>query len=190
MKYLIIGLVMAVLVFSAGCVPLIVGAGVAGGYKVATEERTGATQWEDSSITTSIKAELVKDPLIKSIKIDVDTVDGNVLLSGVVDSELQSSRAVEIAEQFKGVKSVKNNMQIGSKSLGQTIDDKVIGGKVKAKLINEPGISALNIDVDVDLGRVTLSGVVHSQTIKDRIMELAREVQGVVDVVDNLRMTE
>ncbi|MBU4317151.1 MAG: BON domain-containing protein [Proteobacteria bacterium] len=190
MKHLIMGLAMAVMVFSAGCVPLIVGAGAAGGYKVVTEERTGATQWEDSNISASIKTEFVKDPLIKSLKIDVDTIDGHVILSGVVDSELQSSRAVEIAEQYKGVKSVKNNMQIGSKSFGQAIDDKVIGGKIKAKLINEPGISALNIDVDVDIGRVTLSGVVHSQKIKNRIMELAREVQGVVDVVDNIRLTE
>jgi hyperosmotically inducible protein len=190
MKKWIMGLAMAVVFFCAGCAPLIVGAGAAGGYKVATEERTGATQWEDSNISASIKAELVKDPLVKSMKIDVDTLDGHVILTGVVDSDLQSSRAAEIANQFKGVKSVKNNLQVGSKSLGQSIDDKVIGGKIKTKLIREPKISALNIDVDVNLGRVTLSGVVHDLGLKNRILELAREVEGVVEVIDNIRLTD
>jgi hyperosmotically inducible protein len=71
------------------------------------------------------------------------------------------------------VKQVKNNLQIGKKSWNQALDDKVIGSKIKAKLINEPGIRSLNIDVDVNNGVVTLTGLVEYQHQKNRAIEIA-----------------
>ena len=88
-----------------------------------------------------------------------------------------------------GVTEVKNNLQVGSRSFGQAFDDKVIGSKVKAKLIKEPGIRSLNIDVDVNKGVVTLTGKVGYQHQKDRVMEIARTTSGVIEVVDNIKVT-
>ena len=127
MKQLISGIAVMTVVFSAGCAPVLVGAGAAGVYKVATEERTAGTMLDDSSISASIKMELLKDPLVKGRRVDVNTLDGHVILSGVLESELQADRAVEIVNQFEGVKSVKNNFQIGSRTFGQSIDDKMLG---------------------------------------------------------------
>ena len=174
--------------FLAGCAPAIIGAGAAGVYTVATDERTTGTMLDDSSISATIKSELIRDGLVEGSKIDVDTIDGNVILSGVVDSELQSTRAVEIANQYEGVKSVRNNLQIGSKTFGQAIDDKMIGSKIKAKLIGEKGVPSMSIDVDVNRGIVTLSGIVDSQTIKNTIIDIARTTTGTKDVVDNIKV--
>ena len=177
------------LVTTAGCGPALVGAGAAGGYKVATDERGVGRVWDDATITTKVKNALGESHEVKARKIDVDTVEGAVILTGVVETEEEAQKAVEIARGVPGVKEVKNNLQVGSRSWGQAFDDKVIGGKVKAKLIKEPGIRSLNIDVDVNKGVVTLTGKVGYQHQKDRVMEIARTTSGVIEVVDNIKVT-
>jgi hyperosmotically inducible protein len=173
---------------AAGCAPAVIGAGATGAYKAGTDERSVGRIWDDSAITTKINAELVKDPVTKARKIDVDTLQGEVVLTGVVGSEEASRRAVEIAGQVPGVKRVKNDLQVGSKSIGRAIDDKVIGSKIKAKLLKEPGIRSLNIDVDVNNGVVSLTGVVASKQQKERVMEIARTTSGTVKIIDNMKV--
>jgi hyperosmotically inducible protein len=173
----------------AGCAPAVVGAGAAGGYKVATDERGVGRVWDDATITAKVKNALGESHEVRARNIDVDTVEGAVILTGIVESQEEARKAVDITKGVPGVKEVKNNLQVGSRSLGQAFDDKVIGSKVKAKLIKEPGIRSLNIDVDVNKGVVTLTGVVGYQHQKDRVMEIARTTSGVIEVVDNIKLT-
>jgi hyperosmotically inducible protein len=172
-----------------GCAPAWIGAGATGGYKVATDERGVGRVWDDATITAKVKNALGENPEVKARKIDVDTVEGAVILTGIVETEEEAQKAVEVTKGVPGVKEVKNNLQVGSRSWGQAFDDKVIGGKVKAKLIKEPGIRSLNIDVDVNKGVVTLTGMVGYQHQKDRVMEIARTTSGVIEVVDNIKVT-
>jgi len=65
---------------------------------------------DDSTITAKIKSEILKDPLTKMYKINVTTKNGNVELTGIVDSQDVINRALEIAN--KNVSSVKNNLFI------------------------------------------------------------------------------
>lgn len=67
---------------------------------------------DDSAITAKIKAEMVADPLLSAVKIDVVTDKGVVKLSGVVNSQQIADRAVEIARTTKDVKSVENNLVV------------------------------------------------------------------------------
>jgi hyperosmotically inducible protein len=189
MKHIVILCAIFALGTVAGCAPALVGAGATGGYKAATDERGIGQAWDDAAVTTRVKNALGADPLVKARKIDVDTLEGIVILTGVVETEEEAERAVEIAQGIAGVKEVKNNLQLGKKTWGQAFDDKVIGSKVKAKLIKEPGIRSLNIDVDVNKGVVTLTGVVGYQHQKDRVMEIARTTSGVIEVVDNIKVT-
>ena len=64
----------------------------------------------------------------------------------------------------------------------------MIGSKIKAKLIGEPGIRSLNIDVDVNKGVVTLTGIVKFKYQKERAIEIARSTSGTINVVDNIRV--
>jgi len=174
----------------AGCAPAIVGAGAAGGYKVGTDERSVGQMWDDATITARIKAEMIRDPLVKARKIDVDTVQQIVTLTGVVESEAESEKAVSLARKVPYVKDVRNYIQIGRKSLGQSLDDKVIGSKIKARLIKENNVRSLNIDVDVVKGVVTLTGVVGSPAQEERVLKIARTTPGVIKVTDNLLVRE
>ena len=68
---------------------------------------------KDSVITTKIKAEMVKDPVVSAMHIKVDTDDqGVVSLSGTAKSKAEADKAVSIAQNTKGVTSVKNNITV------------------------------------------------------------------------------
>ena len=143
---------------------------------------------DDSTITTRINHEMVKDDVVKARQIDIDTIGGHVTLTGVVGTRKESARAVKIAQVVAGVKSVTNNLQIGERSYGDIWDDSLLSNKIKAKLIAEPEVRSLNIDVDVYLGVVTLTGIVSSKYQKDRAISLSRSTAGTVKVVDNLKV--
>jgi len=74
------------------------------------------------------------------------------------------------------------------RTLGENIDDAGITAKVKAKLAGEKISTVTRIDVDTNQGVVALNGTVASETMKVRAGEIAREVKGVRDVVNNLRV--
>ena len=65
---------------------------------------------DDSVVTTKVKSQLASDDFLKSFQIGVETYKGTVQLSGFVNSQEASKRAVEIAKSVDGVKSVKNSL--------------------------------------------------------------------------------
>ena len=67
---------------------------------------------DDTSITASVKAKLVAEKAANFTRIDVDTTNQVVTLSGIVQSVGEKVRAEELARQAGGVKSVNNNLQI------------------------------------------------------------------------------
>lgn len=176
------------LLLLSGCTAAVVGGGAAGGYKVATDERSAGTMLDDATISAKVKAEMIGDEAVKARNIDVDTIDGVVMLSGFVDSQAEANRAAAIAKTVPGVVRVKNDLRVGSRTIGQGFDDKVLGSKIKAKLVEEPGIKSLNIDVDVYLGTVNLTGFVKNQDQKNTVLSIARSVKGTKGIVDNIKI--
>ena len=66
----------------------------------------------DSATTVKIKSALLADPEIKSLRIDVDTKDGAVTLSGSVPSAANAERAATVAKGVDGVRSVANRLTV------------------------------------------------------------------------------
>ena len=188
MKIYLQAIALVMMIAMTGCTAAVIAGGATGGYAVATDERSVDRMVDDSTITSRINTDMMNDSGVKARQIDVDTVGGNVTLTGVVGTREEAERAVAIAGRVPGVKSVKNNLQIGEKSWTEFFNDKVIGSKIKSRLIVEPEIRSLNIDVDVHRGVVTLTGMVDTGKQKNRAIEIARTTEGTVSVVDNLKV--
>ena len=58
----------------------------------------------------------IEDPLVKGMRIDVDTRNGVVYLTGRVSSEAEKNKAIDLARQSKGVRDVEANLTITSRS--------------------------------------------------------------------------
>jgi osmotically-inducible protein OsmY len=71
---------------------------------------------------------------------------------------------------------------------GEYVDDAVITTKVKAAIFNEPTLKSAEINVETYKGAVQLSGFVNSQADINKAAELARSVQGVTSVKNDMRV--
>jgi osmotically-inducible protein OsmY len=74
------------------------------------------------------------------------------------------------------------------KSAGENVDDAKITATVKSKLAAEKISTLTKVDVDTNKGTVYLTGNVENATVKARATEIARQVAGVRDVVNNLQV--
>ena len=74
------------------------------------------------------------------------------------------------------------------KTTGQTIDDATLTASVQAKLTGDKLSNFSRINVDTDRSVVSLNGVVRTVEEKSRAEELARQVDGVTNVNNNLQI--
>ncbi len=75
-------------------------------------------------------------------------------------------------------------------STGEYFDDTVITSKVKTKLLADPDVKGTAVDVEVFRGTVQLSGFVRSEQEREKAEALARQVAGVQEVRNDLRLRQ
>jgi len=82
------------------------------GNTIAESSRSTGQAIDDSEITAKIKALLLSEPGLKSLKISVNTEKGEVILTGKADTQANRAKATKIAESVDGVSSVKNQLSV------------------------------------------------------------------------------
>lgn len=81
-------------------------------FKSGEQQKQVKASVEDAAVTAKVKEELIKDTEMKGININVETYQGQVVLSGYVANGEQLLRAVHLASGVPGVQSVKNALVI------------------------------------------------------------------------------
>jgi len=77
----------------------------------ATADRAGAVV-TDAAVTSEIKAKLLTDAAVSGLAINVDTTDHVVTLSGTVSTRAEANRALSLARESDGVKSVIDKVRV------------------------------------------------------------------------------
>lgn len=83
-----------------------------GGGDAPDPSRSAGEVITDAGITMSVKTQLLDDPMVKGLKIDVDTRDAVVFLTGSVGNDAEKDKAIQLAKDTKGVKDVKANLTV------------------------------------------------------------------------------
>ena len=86
----------------------------ASGCAVTRGQESVGAYVDDTAITTAVKARFVENKLVDAISINVETLNGTVMLSGFAKNATEKETAEKIAMAVKGVKSVKNEIAIRS----------------------------------------------------------------------------
>jgi hyperosmotically inducible protein len=143
-------------------------------------------------LTSKVKLALIDDPVTKAGQINVETFRGVVQLGGFVDTAQAKEQATKVARSVTGVKEVRNDLRVSSPqaTAGQVIDDVTVTASVKAKLAEDSTTKAHQINVETQKGVVQLAGFVDSTTARARAGELARSVDGVVSVRNDLEIRQ
>ncbi|QJR14310.1 BON domain-containing protein [Usitatibacter palustris] len=101
----------------ASWIPAVLVAGIAAGSALAqlpevqpqpAPKGTVAQSIDDATITTKVKEAIAADPLLKDVKVTVDTNNAVVILNGTAPAADVIARAVAVARAVPGVKSVTN----------------------------------------------------------------------------------
>ena len=143
----------------------------------------------DSWVTSKTKIALFADDRVKGSEVKVETKDGVVHLRGKVDSAEAKAAADSIAKGIDGVKSVKNDLQVVSPGARKAVDakDADIAKAVESRVKRESDLK--KVDVRADSGVVTLTGEVPTITASAKASEVARGVNGVRSVKNELPFT-
>lgn len=150
----------------------------------------------DAGVTIKVKAKFAADDTVKAYQIDVDTANKVVTLKGNVETSAAKTMAVQIARDTEGVASVVDELTVTAKPMA-TVDtpnlpnpsdvtDPAITAAVKTRLLADPDVAGLKIDVDTQSGMVTLTGTVKTAAEKAEAMSIARDTTGVKGVNDKL----
>jgi len=167
---------------------------------------------DDARATSTIQSKYFLDDTVKGRRIDVDTSHGVVTLRGEVANEAEREQALRLARNTEGVQRVNDALSVNpalatpaaataqpapggenttaTSSVGQRVDDATITTKIQAKYFLDSDVKVGGMDVTTKDGVVMLEGVVATQAAKDRAIELARETEGVVQVVDRLQVRD
>jgi hyperosmotically inducible protein len=89
-----------------------------------------------------------------------------------------AERAKEVGQE------ISSKTAAAAKQAKEALGDGALTAKIKAKMALDDTVKALNLDVDTVDGVVTLSGKVRSRAERDRALALARETDGVRQVID------
>jgi hyperosmotically inducible protein len=149
---------------------------------------TIGTEIDDSVISARVKSALLADPDIKGFDFKIATRKGEVQLSGFVDNQSQLERALTVTQAVQGVKNVDNKVSLkgAPTTIGNKVDDSIVTTQVKAALLADASIKSLDVAVVTRQGVVQLSGFVNNQSQIDRAIEVARGIQGVSSVSNEM----
>ncbi|MEO8038424.1 MAG: BON domain-containing protein [Betaproteobacteria bacterium] len=84
------------------------------GCAVQRGQETVGAYVDDSAITTAVKAKFIENKEVAASSINVETLNGTVMLSGFAKNDAEKTTAESIARNVKGVKSVTNNIEVRS----------------------------------------------------------------------------
>ena len=146
---------------------------------------------DDSSITAKVKAALVDADDIKSTDISVETEKNVVTLSGFVESQAQAEKAVAVAKKVEGVTSVSDKLHVRDgkeQSAKGYAGDTATTSEIKAKLLADDIVPSRKVKVETTDGVVQLSGTVDSKAQSDRAESIAKAIEGVKSVKNDLKV--
>ncbi|MDI6827912.1 MAG: BON domain-containing protein [Armatimonadota bacterium] len=132
----------------------------------------------DSEITGEVIAAFGASPHVKETNIIVETLNGKVMLSGVVDTLKEKEIAEEIALSINGVRAVENNLTVASDGEHPDIQ---IEKELSEKFASQPDL--ISVGAKSCHGTVVLMGKVPSLAVKEHAIEIAESVKGVRDVI-------
>ena len=158
----------------------------------------------DMETSARIKLALITNPNIGGYDVSVETVNGIVVLTGMVESSEQKELATEIAIEHGGV-DIKNDIELlketsvfvrepglmrraAEQDGSHLSEDNSIGQRVIGDLQVDPRVNSATINADEVAGIVRLSGFQESEDAKQRAEEITGRVIGVHRVVNDIEV--
>ncbi len=169
-----------------GCGSAVIGGAATVGLHAAQDRSLGDAV-DDAGILLEVNQQLLQTSEILFRKVDVDVVEGRVLMTGSVPKPDDRITASRIAWKAKGVKEVLNELQVQDTStLSDYARDTWIATRLRGAILGDSRIFDINYNIDVVNGVVYLFGIARTREELDALISHARTVKGVKKVVSHV----
>jgi hyperosmotically inducible periplasmic protein len=160
-------------------------------YQLAVDERKIEAYVDDKNIEAAIAAKFREDERVRPLELSAFSYNGRIFLVGQYDTSKQKARAVRIARQTPGVKSVTAHV-LPRRLLSKCgkFDTAALELKVKGHLIAEEHIRATNVKVESLQCNIILLGIVETRREASQAVACAKNVEGVRSVTSYLQSTQ
>ena len=173
----------------SGCVPLVIGAAVAGTAMVVADRRSVGAQADDEAIELKISNN-IGGTFGDRVHVNATSYNGIVLLTGEVPTPELKTQVEQIARTTPKVRRVDDELAVGAvTSIGARSNDSYITSKVKARLVEANKVPANLIKVVTERQVVYLMGIV-SHAEGDAAGQIAATTSGVQRVVKVFEYTD
>jgi len=173
----------------SGCVPIVIGAAVAGTAMVVADRRSVGAQADDESIELKISNN-IGGTFGDRVHVNATSYNGIVLLTGEVPTPELKTQVEQIARTTPKVRRVDDELAVGAvTSIGARSNDSYITSKVKARLVEANKVPANLIKVVTERQVVYLMGIV-SHAEGDAAGQIAATTSGVQRVVKVFEYTD
>lgn len=174
--------------FLTGCVTVATGAATETAI-VASQERSVSDAGSDMRIQLLADDKLFKYSEDLFGHVNITVTEGRVLLTGNVPKPEDRIKAVQLVWEVPGVRQVQNELQIHeSTGVGGLASDSWIIAKLRTQMIWAKDVVSINYNIDCVNGIVYLMGIAQDQDEVDRVIALAKNTSGVMDVVNYVRL--
>lgn len=174
-----------------GCtgVGLLTGAAAVTGISAAQEGGLSRAV-SDTKIKVSISEAWFQYDVDAFRKLSTTVNQGRVLITGVVQNPEHRVEAVRLAWRVKGVKQVINEIRVAnSEGVTGFVKDSWISSRLRGSIMLDRGVQSINYSIETVQGVVYLMGVAQNQAELNLVIEKARTISGVKQVVSYVKLS-
>ena len=180
-------LILTLLVFLNSCVGSSTSGVFGTGVSVALDPRTLGTQIDDSIMQKNLQARLALSEKKYLIKLGVKVLDGRIFLTGKVGEPEEKIKITKLAWETKGVRSVKNAIQIKGKSnFKSAAGDILITSQLRSAMIFSKKIKSSNYTLETINKRIYIFGIAFDDDERKEVIKEAKEIHDVEEVIPTI----
>lgn len=174
----------------AACTPVGVVAGGGAALGIASAQEGGIRgAADDIRIKALISDKWFQYDVKTFAKLNLTVDQGRVLITGVVQNPDDRVEAVRLAWQVDGVVQVINEVRVAdSEGLPGYVRDQWISTRLRTAMMFDGKVQSINYSIDTVQGNIYLMGAANDQAELDRVIEIARTIPNVKQVVSYVKL--
>ena len=157
------------------------------GVNITFDPRTVGMQIDDTIMQKNLIARLILKEKKYFLSIQAEVLDGRIFLPGKVDEPEEKIKITKLAWETKGVRSVKNAIQIKGKSnFKSTAGDILITSQLRSAMIFSKKIKSANYTLETINKKIYIFGIAFDADEREEVMKEAQEIHDVEKVIPTI----
>ena len=157
------------------------------GVSITFDPRTVGMVIDDTIMQKSLIAKLTREEKKYFLLIQVEVLDGRIFVTGKVDEPEEKIKITKLAWETKGVRSVKNAIEIRGKSnFKSNASDILITTQLRTALVLNKLIKSSNYSLETISKKIYIFGIAFTEEEKEAVIKEANKIYNVKRVIPTI----